>query len=178
LTGGIVHLANHALMKSLLFCVMGCVFVRIGSTHIDDLRGLGREMPWTFAAFVVGGLGLIGVPLTAGFVSKWYLVTAALEKGYWPIAVLILASSLLAVIYVWRVVEVAYFAPPRPGREPVAEAPLSMLIPVWLLVAATVYVGFDAQWTAGLAQQAAAALLEGSGAAPEVLHTAASGVKP
>ena len=178
LTGGIVHLANHALMKTLLFCVTGCIFVRIGSTHIDDLRGLGREMPWTFGAFVAGGLGLIGVPLTAGFVSKWYLVSAALEKGYWPIAVLILASSLLAVIYIWRVVEVAYFAPPRPGREPVGEAPLSMLIPVWLLVLAMVYFGIDAEWTAGLAHKAAAGLLAGSGAAPEALHTAAFGVRP
>ena len=166
LTGGIVHMANHALMKCMLFCVMGCVFLRLGSTHIDDMRGLGREMPLTMAAFVVGGLGLIGVPMTVGFISKWYLVAAALDAGYWPIAVLILASSLLAVLYVWRVVEVAYFQPPPTTRDPVLEAPLSMLVPVWLLAIATVYFGIDSEFTAGLAQQAAQSLLSVSLGAP------------
>lgn len=163
LTGGIVHMANHAIMKCLLFCALGCVVVRVGSTHIEDLRGIGRQMPLTLFAFVIGGLSLIGVPMTVGFVSKWYLVEAALEGGHWPIAVLILLSSLLAVAYVWRVVEVAYFEEPPAGRGAVREAPLTMLIPLWGLVAATVYFGIDADLTAGLAQQAAVALLgEGS----------------
>ena len=163
LTGGIVHMANHAIMKCLLFCALGCVVVRVGSTHIEDLRGIGRQMPLTLFAFVIGGLSLIGVPMTVGFVSKWYLVEAALEGGHWPIAVLILLSSLLAVAYVWRVVEIAYFEEPPAGRGEVREAPLTMLIPLWGLVAATVYFGIDADLTAGLAQQAAVALLgEGS----------------
>lgn len=121
-------------------------------------------MPFTMAAFVVGGLSLIGVPLTVGFVSKWVLVQAALEAGYWPLAVLVLGSSLLAVVYVWRVVEVAYFDEPPPGRDPAREAPLSMLVPVWGLVVATVFFGIDTEWTAGLALQAATAV--GSGGAP------------
>ena len=66
-------------------------------------------MPWTMAAFVVGGLSLIGVPLTAGFISKWQLVLAALDGGLWWVAMLVVLSSLLAVVYVWRVVEKAYF---------------------------------------------------------------------
>ena len=161
LTGGIVHMANHAIMKCLLFCALGCVVVRVGSTHIEDLRGIGRQMPLTLFAFVIGGLSLIGVPMTVGFVSKWYLVEAALEGGHWPIAVLILLSSLLAVAYVWRVVEVAYFEEPPAGRGAVREAPLTMLIPLWGLVAATVYFGIDADLTAGLAQEAAVSLLGG-----------------
>ncbi len=160
LTGGIVHLANHALMKCLLFCAMGCVFLRVGSTRVSDMRGLGRQMPLTMAAFVLGGLSLIGVPLTVGFVSKWYLVVAALEAGYWPVAALILASSLLAVVYVWRVVEVAYFEPPPEGRE-VREAPLSMLAPLLVLSASTVYFGIDSELTAGVARTAASVLLGG-----------------
>lgn len=159
LTGGIVHLANHAMMKCMLFFVLGCVVVRIGSTHIDDMRGIAKQMPLTMGAFVVGGLGLIGVPATAGFISKWYLVQAALQQGYWPIAVLILASSLLAVVYVWRVIEVAYFEEPPPGRGDVEEAPVSMLVPSWLLAVATIYFGLDSELTAGLAQRAAEALL-------------------
>jgi multicomponent Na+:H+ antiporter subunit D len=161
LTGGIVHMANHAMMKCLLFSAMACVMVRIGSTHIEDMRGLGKQMPLTMAAFVIGGLSLIGVPGTVGFVSKWYLVQGALEAGQWPVAALILASSLLAVMYVWRVVEVAYFDAPPAGRGEVGEAPVSMLLALAILGAATVYFGIDSGLTAGLAERAAAALLAG-----------------
>ncbi len=164
LTGGIVHLFNHALMKGVLFMAMGCVFWKLGSVHIRDLAGLGRRMPVTMAAFLVGGLSLIGVPLTVGFISKWMLIQAALEKGWWPIAVLVLISSLLAVIYIWRVVEVAYFRPvaAEPGAESaskIAEAPLSMLLPMWVLAGACLYFGIDATRTLEVAAAAAAMLL-------------------
>ena len=162
LTGGIVHLFNHALIKCALFMALGCVFLRIGSVHIGDMAGLGRRMPVTMASFVVSGLSLIGVPLTVGFVSKWYLIQAALEKGWWPIAVLVLFSSLLAVIYIWRVVEVAYFRPAPEGGPVPAEAPLSMLAPMWLLTGAAVYFGIDATRTLEVAGGAAAFLLKGT----------------
>ena len=74
LTASILHLFNHALMKGALFLVLGAVFYRIGSCNIDRMAGLAKQMPWTMAAFVGGGLSLIGVPLTAGFISKWYLM--------------------------------------------------------------------------------------------------------
>ncbi len=162
LTGGILHLFNHALMKSALFLAMGCIFWRLGSVHIRDFDGLGRRMPLTMAAFVVAGLSLIGVPLTVGFISKWYLIQAALEKGLWIVAALILASSLLAVVYVWRVVEVAYFRPLPEGAAAHEEAPLSMLIPLWIMAGASVYFGVDATSTAAVAGRAAAFLLGGA----------------
>ena len=158
LGAGIVHLFNHALMKGALFLALGAMFYRIGSVHIDDLRGIGKRMPVTTFAFVMGGLSLIGVPLTVGFVSKWNLLAAALEKGLWPVAALILLSSLLAVIYVWRVVEVAYFREPLKEME-VKEAPLSMLVPTWLLIAASVYFGVSTSITVGVAEKAAKLLL-------------------
>jgi multicomponent Na+:H+ antiporter subunit D len=161
LTGGIVHLFNHAMTKSALFLALAAVMLRIGSTQLDDMRGLGKRMPLTMAAFVVAGLSLIGVPLTAGFISKWYLVLAALESGRWPIAVLILLSSLLAVIYVGRVIEVAYFSAPPEGAELIAEAPWGILIPTWILVAATIYFGISTQATAAVAQRAAELLVMG-----------------
>ena len=161
LTGGIVHLFNHALMKSGLSLALGCIFLRIGSTQLEDLAGLGRRMPLTTAAFVGGGLSLIGVPLTAGFVSKWYLVLGALERGFWPVAVLILLSSVLAVVYIWRVVEVAYFEDPPLGADEVTEAPWSLLLPTWLLIGATIYFGIFTQATVGVAGRAARFLLEG-----------------
>jgi multicomponent Na+:H+ antiporter subunit D len=111
---------------------------------------------------VLCGLSLIGVPGTGGFVTKWYLVLAALEKGQWSLVFLIVLSSLLAVVYVWRVVEVAYFRTPRAHAVP-REAPFSMAAPAWLMVAATVYFGLDTSLTVGSASQAAAMLLEHGG---------------
>jgi multicomponent Na+:H+ antiporter subunit D len=122
------------------------------------MAGLGRTMPFTMAAFVVGGLSLIGVPLTVGFISKWYLVRAALEQGMWPVAAVVLIGSLLAVVYVWKVVEVAYFRPAPEGRG-IQEAPLSLLIPTWVLVAANLWFGIDAKLTSGVAIRAAQSLL-------------------
>lgn len=163
LAGGIVHLFNHALTKSAMFLALACVVLRLGSTRLDDLAGLGRKMPWTMAAFTVGGLSLIGVPMTAGFVSKWYLVRGALGDGRWVVAVAILASSLLALAYVWRVVEVVYFRAPGGLAVEAREAPLSILGPTWLLIAGVLYFGVRASFTGGLAEQAALLLLSGGG---------------
>ena len=158
LTAGILHLFNHALMKGALFMSMGCVMYRVGSVRLERMNGLGRAMPWTMAAFVVGGLSLIGVPLTVGFVSKWYLVQAALEQGMWPVAGVVLLGSLLALMYVWKVVEVAYFRETDPELG-ISEAPLSLLAPTWLLVLGNLYFGINASDSVGVATRAAEMLL-------------------
>ena len=158
LTAGILHLFNHALMKGALFMAMGCVMYRVGSVRIECMNGLGRAMPWTMAAFVAGGLSIIGVPFTVGFISKWYLIQAALEQGLWPVAVAVLVGSLLAVVYVWKVIEVAYFRDMDPDAG-ITEAPLSLLIPTWTLVLANFWFGIDASMTTGVAKRAAELLL-------------------
>jgi multicomponent Na+:H+ antiporter subunit D len=160
-TAGVLHLFNHALMKGTLFMALGCVVYRVGSVKVESMAGLGRAMPWTMAAVVVGGLSLIGVPLTVGFVSKWYLVQAALERDNWFAAAVVLLGSLLAVIYVWRVVEVAYFHRASPDVE-IREAPLGLLLPTWALALANLYFGIDASLTAGVATRAAQALVGGA----------------
>jgi multicomponent Na+:H+ antiporter subunit D len=162
ITGAILHLFNHALMKGALFLALAAVAYRVGSTALQDLAGLGRRMPWTMSAIVVGGLSLVGVPGTVGFVSKWYLVLASLEQGLWPVALLILLGSLLAVVYVWKLVEAAYLTEPQ-GEVVVQEAPLSMLVPLWLLVIANVYFGVQTDVSVGLAREAAAVLTGGAG---------------
>jgi multicomponent Na+:H+ antiporter subunit D len=158
LTGGLLHLFNHAVIKGALFMAMGCVMYQVGSVQIDAMKGLGRKMPWTMAAFVAGGLSLIGVPGTVGFISKWYLVLGAIEGDHWIVASLILLGSLMAVVYIWRVVEVAYFQGLEEGAK-IREAPLSLLVPTWVLVLANVYFGVDARLTAGVAGRAAEILL-------------------
>ena len=162
LTAATLHLFNHALMKGALFLALGCVMYRVGSVHIDALRGLGRRMPWTMAAFTAGGLSLIGVPLTVGFVSKWFLVLGALEQGMWPVAALVLVTSTMAVVYIWRVVEAIYFGAPSARAESVTEAPLALLVPTWALILANLYFGIDATLTTSVAGQAARTLLGGA----------------
>ena len=159
LAAGILHLFNHALIKGGMFLALGCIFYRLATVNINDMAGIGRRMPWTMGAFVVGGLGLIGVPLTGGFISKWYLVLGALERDWWLAAALVLLSSLLAVVYVWRVIEVAYLKPVPKNASKIEDAPPAMLIPTWFLIGASIYYGINTELTVGVAKQAAQQLL-------------------
>jgi multicomponent Na+:H+ antiporter subunit D len=154
-----LHVFNHALMKGALFLALGAVVYRIGGVSLRDFAGLGRRMPWTMAAIVLGGLSLIGVPPTAGFITKWYLVLATLEQDLWPVAILVVIGSLLALLYVWKLVEAAYFEPVPEGAATVREAPWSMLLPIWLLVGANIYFGIHTDVTVGMATQAANELM-------------------
>lgn len=161
LTATILHMFNHALMKAGLFMILGIIAYRIGSTHVKSVAGLGQAMPYTMGAFVIGALSLIGVPLTVGFISKWYLILATIEKGYWPLTVLIIISSLMAVVYTWRIIETAYFKERPAGAEPVSEAPLSLLIPAWIIIAANIYFGINSSLSIELASSAAKMLFGG-----------------
>lgn len=141
-TASLTHIVNHGLIKGALFMAVGAMFWRIRACSLNDIAGLGRRIPLTSAAFVVGGLSLIGVPATAGFISKWVLLKAVLLEDHWLLAAAILVSSLLAVIYIGRVVEALYFREPPEGHEQIAgEAPPLMLIATWLLVAINIAVG-------------------------------------
>lgn len=161
LTGGIVHLFNHALMKGALFMALGAVFYQIGSVKMEDMAGLGRRMPITMGALVVAGLSLIGAPGTVGFISKWYLGLGAWEQGWWWLVFLLVLSSLISVVYIGRIVEVVWFRPISAAARRAEEPPMSMLLPTLLLVAATVYFGFDTSATAGVAGRAAEWLMAG-----------------
>jgi multicomponent Na+:H+ antiporter subunit D len=161
LTATIVHLFNHGVTKGAIFLLLGSVTMAMGGTSLARVQGLGKRMPLTSAGIVLCGLSLIGVPGTAGFVSKWYLILAALEKGQWWLVFLIVASSLLAVAYVWRFVEAAYLREPREDTRGGPSVPLGMAVPAALLVAATLYFGLDTSFTVGSAAKAAALLLGG-----------------
>jgi multicomponent Na+:H+ antiporter subunit D len=121
-------------------------------------------MPWTCAAFVVCGLSLIGVPGTAGFISKWVLINAALENGAWgwALVAIILVSSLMAVVYIWRIVEALYFQEPVEGNDQMSEAPIQILLVTGLVAVLNIYFGLFPQVPLELANSAAVLLLEGS----------------
>ncbi|WP_261844804.1 monovalent cation/H+ antiporter subunit D family protein [Aliamphritea ceti] len=157
LMAGMIHIFNHALMKGALFMAVGAVFYRVGSVDIKAFAGLGRKMPLTMAAFAIAGLSIIGVPLTVGFVSKWYLVTAALEQDNWIVAALVLLGSLFAVVYIGRVLEAAYFQklPESQGSKNIKEVSWLMLAPMWVLVIANIYFGIDTSLTTEAANSAA-----------------------
>lgn len=167
LAAAYLHMFNHALIKCALFCVAGALLLRLGDTRIEALAGLARRMPGTFAAFGLAGLGLIGVPGTAGFVSKWVLVQALVEQQLWALVAAVLVSSLMAVVYIGRVVEVAWFrdapagAVGSPSDRPVAAVPVSMQVATWGLVFAIVVPGFDSSALAQYARLAVLALTGG-----------------
>lgn len=166
LTASIVHLFNHGIAKAAIFLLIGALVVGIAkpgsappAPTFDRLAGLARRMPLTSFGIVIAGLSLIGVPGTAGFVTKWYLVLAALEQGQIWLVGAVLLSSLLAIAYVGRFVEAAYFRAPPPGCDAQREAPLSLLIPAWVLVVASVWFGLDTSLTLGSALEAAQGLV-------------------
>lgn len=162
-TGAIAHVFNHALMKAALFLALGAVVYRTGEATLGSIRGMGRRMPFTMAAVVIGGLSLIGIPGTVGFISKWYLLKGCFDRHLWPVAVVVLFGSVLAVIYVWRILEAAYFREPEPVADQVGvdvqEAPVELLLPIWMLAAACVVFGIWGTFSVEVARAAAESLL-------------------
>lgn len=136
LIGAILHIINHAIMKSCLFLVAGGVKWRTGEHTIEKYAQLCRKMPLTMGAFLIAALSMVGLPPTAGFFSKWYLVLGALEANMWPYVVIIIISSLLNAIYFFRVIENIYLKKASEPSEEVKgslELPLQMLVPIVVL---------------------------------------------
>jgi len=164
LTASAMHIFNHALAKGGLFLAVACLAYQYRDLRLNQLGGASARMPWTCAAFVVCGLSLIGVPGTAGFISKWVLINAALESGAWgwALVAIILVSSLMAVVYIWRIVEALYFQEPVEGNDQISEAPIQILLVTGLVAVLNIYFGLFPQVPLELANSAAVLLLEGS----------------
>lgn len=164
LTAALLHMFNHALAKGALFLAVAGLAAGGQGLRLADLTGVGRQMPWTIGAFVVAGLSLIGVPGTAGFVSKWFLLSAVLTEGTVGIVMLIaiLLSSIMTVAYLWRLVEPACYgtaATPSAARN---EGPSLLLGVTWVAALANIYFGFNPDLPLSLARAGAALLLKGS----------------
>jgi multicomponent Na+:H+ antiporter subunit D len=156
-SASVVHIFNHALAKGGLFLAVACLASRCGDLRLDQLGGVAARMPWTAAALVVCGFSLIGIPGTAGFISKWMLISAVLEfdRLGWVLVAVIVVSSLMAVVYIWRIVETLYFAPAAADAPAAGEAPLQLLAITWLVALLNVLFGLYPALPVTLAERAA-----------------------
>ncbi|MEO1042383.1 MAG: monovalent cation/H+ antiporter subunit D family protein [Pseudomonadota bacterium] len=158
----LVYVVNHAVTKAALFMAIGAVVYSIGSQKMPAFRGLAKRMPVTAGALIVSGLALVGVPMTAGFISKWVLIRAAFEATL-PIPSLflvlfIVSTTLLAVGYVGRLVWEMTLQEPE-GQIEVKPVPLAMMVPMLIVAFLTFYLGVNADGLVSLSEAAARELL-------------------
>lgn len=140
--GGLIHIVNHAFAKITLFFCAGAIYIAAHKKNISEMSGLGRTMPFTFGAFAVASLSMIGAPPVAGFVSKWYLLVGSMEAHQVGILLILIASTVLNVGYFAPVTYKAFFGkPPAGAAVGIKEAPLSMLIPILIAVTISVIIG-------------------------------------
>lgn len=150
LIGAVFHILNHAVTKSCLFLIAGGVKWKTGEHSIYKYAEMCRKMPLTMGAFLIAAFSMVGLPPTAGFFSKWYLVLGAVEKNMWPFVVVIILSSLLNAIYFFRVIEQAYMRKnpevDLAGDNRTKELPITMLIPIIALGLGIIAIGiFNAE---------------------------------
>lgn len=159
--GGLLHILNHALMKTALFMVAGGFFYRITSTKIKNLKGMGRHMPFTSTMFLILSLSMVGIPLTVGFISKWYIILGAIQSGYWIVVPVILLSSLLTAVYFGRVVNTLFFKKPEDNTNLTftEKLPLSMAGSTAVLVFLCIFLGIFAYLPVDISLKAAETII-------------------
>jgi multicomponent Na+:H+ antiporter subunit D len=141
MTGSVMHIAAHATMKITLFFCAGAIYVNLHKENISDLNGIAKVMPWTMGAFVIGSMGLAGIPPLNGFVSKWFLVIGSLE-GEMIVPVLILVvSGLLNVGYFFPIVQRAYFHKSEENLDKYGEASPFMVVPIMVTAVLSIIFG-------------------------------------
>jgi multicomponent Na+:H+ antiporter subunit D len=148
LIGSMYHVMAHGLAKACFFLCAGSIIYRSGYRMIEELKGASTKMPLTCAAFTLASLSIIGIPPTAGFISKWYLVWGSLDAGNILVGIVILIGSLMSAVYCFRVVYYMFFLPPANDswQKVTGEAPSLMVYSSWILSAATLILGILAIW--------------------------------
>jgi multicomponent Na+:H+ antiporter subunit D len=141
--GGLMHIPHHAFAKITLFFGAGAIYVATHIRKISEMNGLGRRMPWTFAAFGLASLSMIGMPPVCGFVSKWYLLNGALQADQIILIVALLLSTLLNAGYFVPIFYRAFFLKPAPEAdiERYSEAPGTMVVPLCVTAAISLLLG-------------------------------------
>jgi len=124
MTGGIMHLVNHSFGKITLFFCAGSILIATGKTKISELSGIGRQLPWTMAAFAVGALSIVGLPPTAGFVTKYYIAIGMIDAKEVAFLLVLFLSTLVSAGYYLRILRTAFFgSPPEPAPASVPSEP-------------------------------------------------------
>lgn len=138
--GATLHIAAHAVSKITLFFAAGSIYTASHLTEVSQLNGIGRRMPWTMGAFAVGALSMIGLPPTAGFLGKWYMLSGAASTGQWVAVGVIMASTVLNAAYFLPVVYAAFWRPPdgEAAEHNHGEAPWPMVAALTATAVATV----------------------------------------
>ena len=147
LTGGLLHIINHALLKITLFFCAGAIITVTGKKYISDLNGLGKRMPITMLAFAVGSIGMVGILPVNGFISKWYLMKGSLDAGMPIFVIILITSALLNAMYFFPIVTAAFFKKGDFEAPKQLEAPLTMLLPIVLLALTSIVVGIHLDLT-------------------------------
>jgi multicomponent Na+:H+ antiporter subunit D len=142
--GGAMHIAMHAFGKITLFFCAGAIYVASGKTEIPDMDGIGRRMPITLTAFLVGSLSVIGLPPMGGVWSKYFLALAALDAGHIVFVAVLMISSLLNVAYLLPLVARGFFMKSKDGDEGggIREAPMFCVVPLCITAAGTIVLFF------------------------------------
>ncbi len=152
--GAALHIVAHAFGKITLFFAAGAIYTAAKKTELSQLRGIGRRMPWTMAAFTIGALSMIGVPPTGGFVSKWYILAGAVQAGNHLAAATIIASTALNAAYFLPIIYMAWFvSSDSSSADSHGEAPFPAVLALTVTAALTVGFFFFNQPVLELARQ-------------------------
>lgn len=150
--GAAMHIAAHAFGKITLFFAAGSIYTAAHKDSVSQLDGIGRRMPWTMGAFTIGALSMIGVPPTAGFLSKWYIMQGAWQADLWAVVVVLTLSTLLNAGYFLPIVYRAFFKAPPADAEPHGEAPLAIVLALSVTALGTLVLFFLPQIPLDLAR--------------------------
>ena len=165
ISAAMIHIINHGLIKSALFMASGCFLYRLGSVHIQSVGRLISSMPLSTSAFALAGISLVGIPLTAGFISKWNLINAAISFNWWWLAGMILISSIMAIIYIGRFIQVLCFSDRTNSLDisgnNLREVPAIMWATTWFLLLCSLSIGLNSAFLVDLTQHAAEQMLGG-----------------
>ena len=134
--------ANHLMVKGILFLVVAGLIIRTGTRHFDDLGGLARVMPLTFASATIAIVAMSGLPPLAGFGGKWLLLSAMMEKGWYGPAVMTLLATFVGFLYMEHFIHAIFFGRRKAKHRDLREAPLALLIPQYLLIAGILVMSF------------------------------------
>ena len=148
--GGLFYMMADTLMKAALFGVAGAVMYQGGVATIADLARLRKHMPWVLATLIVSALSMVGIPPTAGFFGKWYLVLGALEAGQYVAVTAIFASSLLTAVYFFRVFQRIWAAPLPSSDSPIRETPLPIRMSLGALTFGILALGVGSDLVIGM----------------------------